>query len=336
MNRVLSTLQLMLLAVAAIVAAPSAHAQPSESIAPQIEPLSVEPLPPLSTIEPFDRQPLTIGSPSDYFDLDAFVATTAGPTCPNDDWCWQLLPDGIIYKAYLADMKESRIGTQVFHEDGDGTLWDSTLGGRVGLLRFGTVEGAWPQGWQFDLEGAGQVRLDPEDERDLRSADFRAGSYLSYGYGPHRLKFGYYHISSHTGDEYMTKNPGYTRVNWVRDCLVLGYAYYWTDNLRLYGELGWGFYTDRSEPWEFRCGVDYAPSRPTGLRGAPFFALNGHLRQELDYSGNFVVQAGWAWRGDRTSHLLRTGLHYYNGLSDQYSFFQQFEQQIGAGVWYDF
>ena len=78
-----------------------------------------------------------------------------------------------------------------------------------------------------------------------------------------------------------------------------------------------------------------APARPTGIRGAPFFAVNGHLREELNYSGNFVLQAGWAWRG-QSSHLLRTGLHYYNGLSDQYSFYRNFEQQIGAGVWYDF
>jgi hypothetical protein len=30
------------------------------------------------------------------------------------------------------------------------------------------------------------------------------------------------------------------------------------------------------------------------------------------------------------------GAHYYNGLSDQYAFFRNFEQQIGAGIWYDF
>ena len=61
-----------------------------------------------------------------------------------------------------------------------------------------------------------------------------------------------------------------------------------------------------------------------------------HLRQELDYSGNFTAQLGWAWVGDYTSHMLRIGAHYYNGLSNQYSFYQYFEQQIGLGVWYDY
>jgi hypothetical protein len=64
--------------------------------------------------------------------------------------------------------------------------------------------------------------------------------------------------------------------------------------------------------------------------------MNAHSRQELDFSGNFTAQAGWAWRGDRTSHLLRMGVQYFNGYSNQYSFYRNVEEQIGAGVWYDY
>jgi hypothetical protein len=276
------------------------------------------------------------GPAGEYFDLDAYIAANVGPRAPCEEWCWQLLPSGIIYKDYLADTKASRLGTQVFDEHNQGLLWDSTLGGHVGLLRFGSFDSPWPQGWQLDLEGSGQVCLDPDYGRDLESADFRVGVPLTYGYGPHRLKFGYYHLSSHTGDEYLARHPNWQRVNYVRDVLILGYAYYWTDNLRLYGEMGWGFYTDVAEEWEFRFGVDYAPARPTGLHGAPFWAVHSHLREEVNYSGNLVVEAGWAWRGGRTSHLLRAGLHYHNGLSNQLTFYNRFEQQIGAGLWYDF
>lgn len=311
----------------------------------------VETLPPLSTIEPLGEPGLTgagaraYGSggysaayppPGDYFDLDAYVASHCGPTAPSEDWCWQILPSGIIYQAYLADPKESRLGTQFFSESGDRNLWDSNLGGRAGLIRLGTVDAMWPQGWQLDLEGSGQVRLATQEDRNLESADFRVGLPLTFGFGHHRLKFGYYHLSSHLGDEFMERNPGVDRINFVRDVLILGYAYYLTDNIRLYGETGWAFYSDISQPWEFRFGAEYAPARPTGLRGAPFAAIHTNLRQELDFGGYFVVQAGWAWRGDRTSHIFRTGLHYHNGSSNQYEFYNQFEQQIGAGVWYDF
>jgi hypothetical protein len=315
--------------------------------------LSQERLPPLSTLAPLDSstelngalgiEPLPDAVPpdgpapgQDYFDLDAYLAGHAGPRTPCEGWCWQILPNGLIYKPYLADLKESRLGTQFFNLEGQGSVWDTNLGGRMGILRYGTVDGPWPQGWQIDLEGSGQVRLDTQEDRDLQSADFRVGSYLSYGYGPSRWKFGYYHISAHLGDEFLVANPDCDRINWVRDTFVLGYSYYWTDNLRLYSEVGWAFYTDYAEPWELRFGAEYAPARATGIRGAPFAAIHGHLMQEHDFGGNLTVQAGWAWRGDRTSHLFRTGLHYYNGKSNQYSFYDQFEQQIGAGVWYDF
>jgi hypothetical protein len=113
-------------------------------------------------------------------------------------------------------------------------------------------------------------------------------------------------------------------------------SFSFTEDIRIYSELGYAFHDDVSKEWELMFGFEYAPGRPTGIQGAPFFAVHGHLREELNYSGNLVVQAGWAWRGANSSHLLRTGFHYYNGLSDQYSFYRNFEQQIGGGLWYDF
>jgi hypothetical protein len=312
------------LALAALLAATSPlHAQQAWPAMSQLEPL-----PP--------AYPTPEGPPEQYFDLDAWEAQHYGPGPDGSDRCWQVLPAGIVYQAYLANPKESRLSTVIFHEKDDDTLWDSVLGGRFGLLRYGTCEGVWPQGWQFDIEGAAHVRLDPKAQRDLRGTDYRAGAQLTYGDGPHRLRFGYYHLSAHVGDEFLLVNPTFPRLNFVREVLLLGYAYFLTDNLRLYGEAGWAFSSDVSEPWEFQFGVDYAPARPTGFRGAPFFAVNGSIRQELDFGGNVAVQAGWAWRGANSSHLLRTGLHYYNGFSDQYSFYRDFESQIGGGLWYDF
>lgn len=300
-----------------------------------------ERLPELSQIEPLpgvevDADPYAVYPQQGYFDYDTWMTDCAGPTAYKGDWDWQLLPDGIIYQSYLANPKQSRMGTQLFHMDGDGAVWDSTLGGQAGLVRYGTCDGFWPQGWQFGMEGSAQVRLDPMEQLDVRSVDFRIGASLAYGYGPHRAKLGYHHFCSHLGDEFLIANPGYPRLNFVRDTIALGYAYFVTDNLRLYGEAGWAFYNNISEPWEFQCGFDWAPAKPTGIRGAPFAAMNAHFRQELDFSGNFTAQAGWAWRGDRTSHLLRMGVQYFNGYSSQYSFYQNVEKQIGAGVWYDY
>ena len=63
--------------------------------------------------------------------------------------------------------------------------------------------------------------------------------------------------------------------------------------------------------------------------------MNGHLREEVNFSGAFTFEAGWAWRG-AAANMLRTGLFYYNGESNQFSFFDEHEEQIGYGLWYDF
>ncbi len=260
-----------------------------------------------------------------------------GSDCCDDDsvWRWRVLPQGIVYKPYLAAAKESRLSTVIINERSDGLLWDSTLGGRFPLLRFGPADR--PEGFQWDVDGAGMVRLDPNEDMDVRGADFRAGTSLNWGFGPHRWRFGFYHLSSHTGDEFLLKNPGYNRLNFYRDAVYLGYSYYFTPDFRVYGEVAAAFHVEYAKPIELLFGFDWAPSRPTGLRGAPFAALNVHLRQELQFSGNLALQLGWAWRGDSpASGLFRTGFYYYNGGSPQWSFYEETEQAAGYGIWYDF
>ncbi len=254
----------------------------------------------------------------------------------EERWDWQLLPDGLIYRSYLAGFKESRFHSFWAYEEDQGLLWDIALGGRVGLVRFGSHDDARPEGWQFDLEGAAFPRLMPEEEGDLMSADFRAGAPLTFGIGPYQTKLAYYHLSSHLGDEFQLKNPAISRYNYSRDVVVLGQSYYLNDDLRIYGEAGWAFYSDVAGEWEFQFGIDYSPMIDNGFRGSPFAAINGHLREEVDFSGNLVVQAGWQWRSAESGHLARFGVEYYNGLADQFEFFNQHENKVGLALWYDY
>lgn len=254
----------------------------------------------------------------------------------EEPWDWQLLPDGLIYRSYLAGFKEPRFHSFWAYEQNEGVIWDIALGGRVGLVRFGSHDNVRPEGFQFDLEGAAFPRLMPELEDDLWAADFRAGAPLTFGIGPHQTKLAYYHLSSHLGDEYLLKHPMVTRFNYSRDVIVLGQSYYVTDDLRLYAEAGWAFYSDVAGEWEFQFGIDYSPLVYNGFRGTPFAAINGHLREEVDFSGNLDVQAGWQWRSATSGQLVRFGVEYFNGLSDQFSFFNQHENKVGLALWYDY
>ena len=271
-----------------------------------------------------------------YVDLDVYLDSLEDDeVCDIDAWCWQILPDGLIYPAYLAGQKESRLSAHIVHERDDGWLWDATLGGRFGLFRYGTRGNTRPRGIQLDVEASAQLRLDIPENVDVRSTDYRAGVPLTFSNGRYRTKIGYYHLSSHLADEFLLVNPMFPRLNFTRDVLFIGQMVDVTDELLVYVEAGWAFASEVSQPWEFQFGLDYAPAAATGHHGAPFFAVNGHLREEVGFGGGLAVQTGWAWRGDDNDHLVRAGLHYFNGKSTQYSFFDDHEQQLGFGLWYD-
>jgi hypothetical protein len=256
--------------------------------------------------------------------------------CGVDCYHWRILPQGLIYRSYLAGARESRFHSGWMHDSKGGWIWDVSLGGRVGIVRYGNSGDRRPEGFQLDIEGAGLPRLDMEEERDVDAADFRFGIPLTWGNEWRQFKLAYYHLSSHLGDEYLLKHPDYERLNFSRDAAVVGYSHYATPELRFYAEAAYAFFVDVSRPWEFQFGIDYAPAGHTGFRGAPFIAVNAHLRQEFDFGGNIAAQAGWAWRRSPSSGLFRVGVEYFNGHSEQYSFFGMVENKIGGAIWYDY
>lgn len=292
-----------------------------------------------STITLDDVETETIGSAL-RGDTDATIAGTPVPTleCRDCDYYhWEFLPRETLYPFYLADPKASRMAGTLMGASNDNTLLDGTLGGRFGIVRYvNDTRGPFRRGMQLDFEGAAQVRLDLGNDHDVRSVDFRAGIPLSFSFGRFQTRMGYYHLSSHVGDEFLLRNPGFNRLNYSRDVLFLGGAYWLDEATRIYGEAGWAFYSDVSQPWEFVFGIEEAPRFATGIHGAPFYAVNVRLREEVDFGGGLTAQIGWAWRSGFDTGLLRVGFHYFNGKSNQFSFYNDHEQQYGLGLWYDF
>ena len=272
------------------------------------------------------------------FPIPQSVVPSADPnagTC-EEPWTCQLMPEGLLYNAYLAGHRESRFGTEFVSDKNHASVWDIALGGHLGLIRYGSPGATNPQGWQLDIEGAVFPRLTLDDNRDMVANDFRFGVLLTMRQGPWEWKFGGYHLSSHFGDQFLYENPDVDRIHYSRTGFVVGGAHRPTPDWRMYAEAGWAFAIGGgAEPWEFQFGVEYSPAGPTGWQGAPFVAVNGHLREENNFGGNVVAEAGWLWRG-QAGHVFRTGLYYFNGMSDETEFFTNSEQLLGIGVWADF
>jgi hypothetical protein len=209
-----------------------------------------------------------------------------------------------------------------------------TLGGHVGILRYGTTDAFWPEGVQLDLEGAAFPRM--TGDLLVVGCDYRFGIPLTFREGMWEGKFGYYHYCSHIADEFLLENPNFDRINYLRDSMILGGAMRPLPDWRLYAEVAWAFRTDAgAKPWETQFGAEFSPAQPTGFRGTPFAAVNGHLRQEVAWGGSVTAQAGWQWRG-QTGRLMRLGMTYFNGKSEQFQFFRNHEELLGAGLWYDY
>jgi hypothetical protein len=285
--------------------------------------------------------PAELPKPSEPIFPDTTGWSDGGDCCdPNHPsaglpWCWQWLPDGLVWRSYLAGVKEPRFAWVMSDDSRFDTIWDATLGGRVALVRYGTPNAYRPNGWEVQFEGAAMARIWPTlPSWPLISTDYRVGTPIVYAYGPWQFKTGYYHVSAHLGDEFMDLNPGYPRINYIRDAWMLALGYYWTENLRLYAETDYAFEFDGgARPWEFQFGADWSPA----VRGgAPYAAVYGNLRQELDFGGFFVLQAGWQVRGGAAMHTFRAGVEYVNGASTQYEFYNLFEQRVGFGLWYDY
>ena len=256
----------------------------------------------------------------------------------NSDGPWEshVMPKSLIWHSYLAGPWEPRFASVWSSERDEGWLWDVALGGRASLYRYGTGDSAQPSGWEIQVEGAAFPRLDPENSVDVMATDYRFGVPVAYGNGPYQMKIGFYHISSHLGDEYMISNPTVERINFGRNALAWGHSYYATPDLRLYLEVDWAWDCMYSEPWYYQFGFDWAPILRSGNQCAPFVAVNCQLREELNFSGHFVAQAGWAWRYGADRRMFRVGLQYYDGGNQQFEFYKNNEQKLGLGLWYDF
>lgn len=249
-------------------------------------------------------------------------------------WGFQLFPEGLIYRPYLAGPKESRTSL-LFHDSGNGGRVDASLGGQWGLFRIGSADRYFPKGVQFGVEASAQIRRKNIDSANLLTTDLRCGFPLTFSRNNHQTKLAWYFLRSDPSREILETigaigDEGF----FERQALVLGHSIDLTERFRVYGEAGYALKTVVSDKWEFQFGAECVPVCPTRIFGAPFLAANALLREEVDFGGTFTLQGGWAWRR-RSGKLFRVGLQYANGKSSQFALQDKFEQQIGLGFWID-
>jgi hypothetical protein len=246
----------------------------------------------------------------------------------------QLLPDGLIYHPYLAGPKESRTGIQFFSTDDGGWSWFSSVGGQIGILRFGTYDDL-----HAPSESSSTSKARPSSAAWTRNCSISARPmYVSVF--PCRSAGAVKKPSCHCTSaiqarRQLVRAPADQpdRV-FDRQAIVLGHSIRLAEKLRIYGEVGYAFKSELDGEWEFQFGTEFAPVLPTRIVGAPFAAANLYLLEREDFGGSLTLQGGWCWRG-KNARLLRVGLFYSNGTSNQALLDDRNEQLFGFGIWHD-
>ncbi|MDR0391374.1 MAG: DUF1207 domain-containing protein [Planctomycetaceae bacterium] len=257
-------------------------------------------------------------------------------------WSYQLLPTGRIYQSYLAGVNETRLGL-VWNKDNNlDMIWDATVGGNAPLFRYGTRNSIFPEGFQIEVEGSAHLRMDYERERDMDATDYRFALPITWGNKIWQFRTGYFHVSSHLGDERMIRliNSGqpHKRINYVRESILLGVSYKINPSTRIYFEIDYSTWLgELTKPWHFQFGAEYSSPYPiANFSYSPFFAINIQLLEERNYAGNLTIQAGLQWRNNE-GRLFRIGLQYFYGISEQYEhLYAERENKFGVGIWFDF
>jgi hypothetical protein len=258
------------------------------------------------------------------------------------DWDVQFSPDNDLYRTYLADPRQSKSGSKVQFpikpSSDHGTKIENVLGGHRPIV--GWTDPAHPDvEMQLQVEAAVFSRFDIDEGWDMDAADYRFGFPFLYRTGDVVLKVHPYHITSHMGDEFLSRVEGSERKSYHLDELAIGVSFPAAASWRVYFELGYGFYTGpETDAGRAQIGAEYI-MEPISKRIAPFIAVDLQTRNEIDWNWNATAMIGLMMipkEGVGTAHGLRGTLEYYRGSDSQTQFKEQREHFIAIGFAADF
>jgi hypothetical protein len=321
----------LVLVVVATAAAASTAAQPPDpdgSLAPPLDGtfLPGGPYPPDVAPPPLGSEPLPTVEPVP----GAADAVEPLPTC-------EFLVLHRLWQVPLASRRAPRmfvVGTTLDEDYTTGTI-DTAIGGIVGLVRY-NPPGNPDAPFQLDAFAVHFSRW--SDRAYAVVSDYRYGLPLTWASGGWQAKVGYEHTSTHLGDDYVKTFQRY-KERYVRDEIVLGLAYRWWNQLRLYGEFAYAFNiscVNEQGPERYEWGLEWSKQGPTGRRGQPFAALDMDLRPEQDFQPNTNLQIGWQWIPPHQVYSLRLAAEFYHGYAPYGQLFSTREKWAGLGFFFDF
>ncbi len=278
-----------------------------------------EPFSPGRDPGPAEYIPIAAENESDPLDDDLdgiLIIEESGnaPDRPHGGW----FPGSRLYATMLADPRKIGFsGVIRYHDDAfnryrkrynglrsdvlgsDGLFGAVSLGSPLPLYRWVT---AGAGSWQVGIEGSVWALFALKDRKKsyfsdgstMLNADYEIGVPLEFSFRDFSMRYRFYHISTHIGDELMVLYPEIVRKNVSFEALDLYASYEFVRRIRLFA--GGGYIVHSFQSARMRPGyVEY------GLEIAPFGSLaagkNLALRPYLAAHGKNWDNNHWAYAG---------------------------------------
>lgn len=240
-------------------------------------------------------------------------------------WRLEWFPGTVLYRNYLADPVSPRSGSKMMfpiHQKHGHVKIENCLGTQRTLFR--ALNAEQTEGFDLSVEGAVISQFDYTEDWDMDSADYRFGFPFGYRLGNVSGKFHVWHLTSHLGDEYMSRNETTESIRYHKEELAIGLAYDFTPEARVYVDGGYGIYIGKegTKRWRGQMGAEWAGYGFGEDAPRTFVACDVKYRQEAERTVSLDVQAGLWLAQDKTSSTagFRIFLEYYRGNSAQTQF----------------
>ena len=218
--------------------------------------------------------------------------------CEPCGQCGVWLPENpVLFRPFMADPREIdySVGWRFNDDAMTKNIIDVSFGDTFPIYRWCDVW-PWDGDLQVELEGAVWATFDPcTYSAPLMNADYYVGVPVSYAIDRWQFRLRGFHISSHIGDEFLLNHPDFDRRNASAEYLDFFISHDLTEEIRLYGGLGFvvqqdeEFETDRfysAVGAELRLlNIGFLDCKDM-LYGCPIFAMhfrqNGEFRHHID------------------------------------------------------
>jgi len=235
------------------------------------------------------------------------------------------------YYPLMADPTELGFSGRYFHQTGGADFSEVSLGDYLGVLRL-----RLPANWVMQLNVGGGVlaRFDMSSVRNaLEVADYTACLPLDIHRGAHTIRMGYWHTSSHLGDDFIKDNPGFVLQKRTTDSMKATYSYTPTDWVRAYGGGSYAFNAVNVGGRSIlQGGLELLSPYFGGHSAQLFLAQDFQSLQRVHWNPAYTVRAGVRATNSRHYGAARLFVEYF---TDHYYFLQLYEHSeshVGIGL----